>query len=84
MQKNFLKKHSPLISWGIHGDLKQAESYFKQALSVEDDNISISLDLIELYRTDLNQIDKAQEITKNLLNILPDDKYLKEILKNLK
>ncbi len=73
-----------LISWGIHGDLKQAENYFIHALSVEDDNISISLDLIELYRTDLKQIDKAQEITKKLLEILPDDKYLKEILKNLK
>jgi len=72
-----------LIAWGIHGDLKQAESYFKQGLSFENDNISISLDLIELYRTDLKQIDKAKEITKNLLEILPDDKYLKEILKNL-
>nr|WP_147663093.1 tetratricopeptide repeat protein [Candidatus Prometheoarchaeum syntrophicum]QEE16214.1 cellulose synthase subunit BcsC [Candidatus Prometheoarchaeum syntrophicum] len=72
-----------LIAWGIHGDLKQTESYFKHALSFADDNISISLDLIELYRTDLKQIDKAKEITKNLLKILPDDKYLKEILKNL-
>ncbi|MHA1510182.1 MAG: tetratricopeptide repeat protein, partial [Promethearchaeota archaeon] len=36
-----------LIAWGIHGDLKQAESYFKQGLSFESDNISISLDLIE-------------------------------------
>ncbi|MHA1562910.1 MAG: tetratricopeptide repeat protein, partial [Promethearchaeota archaeon] len=73
-----------LIAWGIHGDLKQAESYFKQGLSFESDNISISLDLIELYRTDLKQIDKAKEITKNLLEILPDDKYLKEILKTLR
>jgi len=72
-----------LIAWGIHGDLKQAESYFKHALSFADDNISISLDLIELYRTDLKQIEKAKEITKNLLKILPDDKYLKETLKKL-
>jgi tetratricopeptide (TPR) repeat protein len=72
-----------LIAWGIHNDLKQAENYFKQGLSFENDNISISLDLIELYRTDLKQIDKAKEITKNLLEILPDDKYLMEILKNL-
>jgi len=73
-----------LIAWGIHGDLKQAESYFQQGLSFENDNISISLDLIELYRTDLKQIEKAKEITKNLLEILPDDKYLKEILKTLR
>ena len=73
-----------LIAWGIHGDLKQAESHFTHALSYADDNISISLDLIELYRTDLHQIDKAYEITKKLLEILPDDKYLKEILKNLR
>ena len=73
-----------LISWGIHDDLKRAENYFTKALEYEDDNISISLDLIELYRTGLNQIEKAKDITKKLLQILPDDKYLKQILDSLR
>jgi tetratricopeptide (TPR) repeat protein len=72
-----------LLAWSQDLNYKEARDYFLKALKIEV-SLEIGMDLAELYVSDLDQPEKANELIILLLEKYPNDRKLKEFVAELK